>query len=192
MKINHLIISGGGTKSIAYIGALMFISTKLDLTIIKSFSGSSAGSMICLFLNIGYTLKELRDIYFQLDFAIYSNVQIDNMLNLYGFDNGNKFINLVKSFIINKGYDPDMSFKILYELTHQELYITGTNIIKEKPEYFSYISTPDMKIIDAIRASISIPLCYSPVNINNNIYIDGSTLAPYPNKCVKDKIEKRK
>ena len=187
MKINHLIISGGGTKGISYIGALMFIANKIDCTLIDSFSGSSAGSMICLFLNIGYTLKELRDIFFLLDFTIYSDMKIDNMFNIYGFDDGNKFINLIKSIIINKGHDPNITFKRLYEITSKELYITGTNITTEKPEYFSHISTPDMKIIEAIRVSISIPLFYSPVNINNNLYIDGAVLSPYPNKCVKNK-----
>ena len=38
--------------------------------------------------------------------------------------------------------------------------------------YYSYETFPDMKIIDALRISFSIPFIFEPIKMNNKIYVD--------------------
>ena len=48
-------------------------------------------------------------------------------------------------------------------------------------EYYSFETTPQMKLIDAIRISISIPFIFTPVINNKGEYvIDGAVYNPYP------------
>ena len=69
---------------------------------------------------------------------------------------------ILTTFIKSKNLSVDITFKELYELTRKLLIITGTNLTKKQGEYFSFLTTPDMKLIDAIRISTSIPFYFTP------------------------------
>lgn len=187
MNLKHLILCGGGAKGLCFIGALNYIFKKIDINNIQSYSGSSAGSIIAFFLNIGCTPNELKNIFFNLDLSNYTNIKFETIINDLGFDDCEKIINLLKSIMISKGIDFKINFYNLFNITKKHLYITGTNLSNEKPEYFCYENTPKMMIIDAIRISISVPILFTPINYNNNIYVDGAILSPYPNDYVKKK-----
>ena len=60
--INTLCLSGGGIKGISYIGTLMYLESEnyLDINNITTYVGTSSGSILSFFLNIGYSLKELE------------------------------------------------------------------------------------------------------------------------------------
>lgn len=72
-----------------------------------------------------------------------------------------------------------------------ELYIIGTNLTTGTSQVFSYETTPDMEVAQAVRISMSIPLIFEAVRQNNtdfngnvaeNIYCDGGVLNNYPIK----------
>lgn len=70
----------------------------------------------------------------------------------------------------------------------KELYIIGTNISKNTSMVFSYNTTPNMEVAEAVRISMSVPLlfesitstCISPPNEEPYIFIDGGMLYNYP------------
>jgi predicted acylesterase/phospholipase RssA len=64
--------------------------------------------------------------------------------------------------------------------TEKTLVITGTNITKRKIVYFNHQSHPNVKIIDAIQASINIPYYFTKYNIDGDYYIDGGVLDNFP------------
>ena len=45
----------------------------------------------------------------------------------------------------------------------KKLILTGTCLNTKNVEYFSYKTHPEMKLIDAIRITVSIPLIYNKV-----------------------------
>lgn len=69
-----------------------------------------------------------------------------------------------------------------------DLYIIGTDISTKNSKVFSYESTPNMEVAEAVRISMSIPLYFEPVKIqekiNNNsltnFYSDGGIMRGYP------------
>ncbi len=98
------------------------------------------------------------------------------------------------------GFDETLTFGELHELhkkdptIFKDLYIVVTNLSKSRPEVFSYESTPEVLIIDAVRASMAIPFFFKPVKIrckkekigiciySEDTYVDGGILLNYPIK----------
>ena len=105
MLYNELIISSGGNKGFATLGALTYFSKYYPIYNIKYLTGCSFGSIICLFLNIGYNMNEINDILFKINFGEFQDCKIINFLNTYGFDDGSKFSNFIKATILHKNYD---------------------------------------------------------------------------------------
>ena len=62
----ELIISSGGNRGVALVGALNDFANHIPINKIKYLTGCSIGAMISLAINLGYTINELNDILFIL------------------------------------------------------------------------------------------------------------------------------
>ena len=172
---SHLIISGGGIKGIAIIGVLKVLFKNNLINNLEGYIGSSVGGLICFLLNIGYTYVELKHIIFNINFSEYRNINISNIFNNWGLDNCDNLMKLIMAIIKQKNISYDITFKQLYEKTNKELVLTGSELIKNEIKYYSYKETPDMKILEAIRITISYPIIFNPIKKNitpKNINID--------------------
>lgn len=68
-----LILSGGGQKGYAMIGAIYFMEELDKLRHINTFVGTSVGSIICAMLVLGYNCSEIHDMALLIDcFQIYN------------------------------------------------------------------------------------------------------------------------
>ncbi len=179
-KYDELIISSGGNKGIATLGALIYFSNHYPINKIKYLTGSSIGAIICMLLNIGYNINELKDIIFNINFMEFQECKIMNFINKCGFDEGTKFYNFLKATILNKNFDVNITFKQLYKLTDKVLTIAVANITKGITEYHNHLTTPDLPIVLSVKMSSNIPILFSPVYYNNNYYVDGGLLDPFP------------
>ena len=186
LNFDYITIAGGGIKGIGFVGALTALDKAGIINKLKGYSGSSIGSVLCLLLNLGYSINEMKDIAFGLDFEQFKDPKVSLLLNDFGFDNGSK-INKLLYAIIKQKQNPDITFKQLYELTDKLLVVTGSNINKGIAEYFSHITTPDMQIIQAIRISIAFPIYFTPVKVGYTVYSDGALFDPCPIKFFDDK-----
>ena len=161
-KLDELIICSGGIKAIYIIGCLNNLSKIHPLHLFNYYTGCSAGSIICLLLNIGYNIDDIENI-ISIDLKIFQEVKITNLINYGGFDNGIKMNNLFKAFILNRDYDVNITFNELYQKTGKTLTFTTTNITTGKTEYHNYITQPNMSILLSLRMSINIPIVYTPI-----------------------------
>ena len=183
--IDTLCFSGGGTKGISYIGVLSYLDKHdyLKLSNIKKYAGTSSGSIISFFLILGYTPDELKDFVLKFNFNKFEpDINCNIFLSKYGMDNGEKLITAIRTFLNQKFNKQDITFSELYDLTNKELEVFTTNYTKGCSEVFSYKNTPDMSVILAIRMSISVPLLFTPVEYNNNFYVDGGITVNFPLK----------
>jgi len=178
-KLDELIICAGGVKCIYIIGCLNNLSKIHPLHLFNYYTGCSAGSIICLLLNIGYNIDDIENI-ISIDLKTFQEVKITNLINYGGFDNGIKINNLFKAFLLNRNYDINITFNELYETTKKVLTFTTTNITTGKTEYHNYITQPNMPILLSLRMSINIPIVYTPIKYNDNYYVDGALLDSYP------------
>ena len=64
-----LVVSGGSTKGILFLGALHFFYLKGSLDQINSYFGTSVGSIICLLLAVGYHPLDLVTCFEKINFS---------------------------------------------------------------------------------------------------------------------------
>ncbi len=174
--IDTLCLGGGGIKGISYLGALIYLQEEkyLDFENINNFVGTSVGSVISFFLNLGFNFYELKDFVNQFDFkSVTLDINCNRFLSEYGMDKGDKIVMILKTFLKEKLDVDDITFLELNQKTNKDLKIIATNYTKSKCEIFSHTETPDVSVILAIRMSISIPLVFTPVLFNDCYYVDG-------------------
>ncbi|CAK0745360.1 NTE family protein [Gammaproteobacteria bacterium] len=185
MELKNLIIQGGSIKGIATTGALQYMHEIGILDKIENYAGTSIGGVLCFLLVIGYTPKDIKDIVFSKDFNVILNdahpwLYPYNLMRKYGVNTGYKFIKLLEELLINKKHDKNITFKELYAKTNKTLVVTGTNITKKKTVFFNWHTYPNMKVLEALRITISIPFFFTVITFENDIYVDGGILMNYP------------
>ena len=89
--------------------------------------------------------------------------------------------------ILSLNYTPTITFKELFLDTNIKLNISATDIDNCKQEIFNHEIHPDVPIIDVILASVSLPLIFPPVIINNKRYVDGFLMNDIPYQILEDK-----
>lgn len=184
--IKNLVIAGAAIKTISILGAISHMedNNKLILSKVDNFIGSSGGSIICYLLSMGYDTKMSFTIISKL-MMIYTKTNTDpdcifNLFGSFGLDNGEFFTKWVIDTTFDKLKLKNPTFIEFAKATGKNLNICATNISKMKFAVFNVNNTPNIKVSDAIRASISIPLLFAPVIINGDYFVDSGVLNNFP------------
>lgn len=185
-----LVLSGGGVKGIAHIGALKALNELNYLRYIDTYCGTSVGALICSLLIIGYSLNELYEFIMDFNLDQIKSLCVENFIYKFGFDDGNNFNMILKKMFITKKIDPSITLNELYCKTKKKLIVTTVCVNENKVEYMSYENFPNMQVILAIRMSTCIPFFFSPIKYNKKLYIDGSVFNSFPIDLFKNKLNK--
>jgi hypothetical protein len=190
----ELVISSGGIFIVHYIGALMALDKYHPVQKFKYYTGCSAGGILSALLVMGYTGDELCEVIANIDITEYQELKIANLISHYGFDNGEKFYDLFKKMMADKGFTENTTFLELFERTHKVLTLTVLNITKQAPEYHNVFSTPYARVIDAIQMTMNIPILFKPIkktvtymnqHQEGHHYMDAGIIDPFPWKVIK-------
>jgi predicted acylesterase/phospholipase RssA len=176
-----LVFAGGGMKGISYIGALEELQARSMLTFIRGVAGVSIGSLFAAAIALGYTIEELKNECMGLDFAALQNFNEETLFDVfdtYGVDDGANLRRFLCDLLAKKGHGPGLRFKDLKGSAELRIYACrlDNGVVTE----FSARATPAVPIVDAIMASMAIPLYFRPVIIGGLHYIDGGVTNNYP------------
>lgn len=188
--IDTLVIAGGGLKGFSMISSInkLIKSNIIKLKNIQYYYGTSVGSIICFFLAIGYTMEELEIFINKFNFKSLSNdLDIDNLFENYGLSYGSNIMTTIHSLLTAKTRLLDINFKTLYKKYNIKLYIIATNVTDGLEEIFSLENTPAVSIMTAIRASIAVPIVFTPITIEGKQYLDGGLVNNFPINHVSSK-----
>jgi predicted acylesterase/phospholipase RssA len=181
--IDTLILSGGGLKGFGYIGGLKVLESNniINIKKINNYYANSVGTIISLLLAIGYNLDFLEEFIIKFDFKkVIPKLNLPNIFNNLGISNGNEIMIIIQTMFLKKTKVKDMTFDEFYNKYNIKLNYITTNYTLGKEEVLSFDNTPDLSVLLAVRMSIAIPLIFTPVIINNNIYIDGFLSNNFP------------
>jgi len=185
----NLVFEGGGVKGIAYVGAMQVLEEEGIVPDIIRVGGTSAGAINATLFALGFTNSAQRAILRGLDFNNFMDDSwgvirdTDRLLNKFGWYKGDFFHGWISGHIKTKLGDPNATFADLKEDGKPDLYVYGTNLSTRFGEVFSYEHTPKVRIADAVRISMSIPLFFAAVrNARDDVYVDGGVLDNYPVK----------
>ena len=159
-----LVLSGGGMRAVAHLGALQVLETNNLLSHVQEYIGVSAGAFLAFCLCIGYSLKELQQIVLSFDFQLIRNITPESIVEFpmsFGLDNGEKLEKLLYSVMRIKGINPDITFDSLP--TSKSLRCYATDVYTFSLREFSHQKTPNIKITTELLASMCLPAYFVTV-----------------------------
>jgi len=159
------IFSGGGTRLPCYIGILQALE---DLGLnFNSLVGVSGGSIVAAMVAAGKTFEQMKDLALHTDFKQFRGFSLMNLVRTGGLSSGDKF---------ERWMDAQLGGARFCDLM-LDLHVLATDINGGGPVIFNKTRTPQMKVSEAVRYSMSIPLLFSFKTFENHVMADGVILA---------------
>ena len=185
----NLVFEGGGVKGIAYVGALEVLEEEGILKNIERVAGTSAGAMIAVLVALGYTPKEISEILWDINFKRFMDSSwgivrdINRLIKDFGWYKGDHFRDLMADYIERKTQNGEITFEELAKnKKYSELHLIGADLSTGLAKVFNATNTPKVKVADAARISMSIPLFFAAVKGvegDGHVYVDGGLLNNY-------------
>jgi NTE family protein len=193
-------LSGGGVRGASHIGVLKaFCENHIKIDYI---SGTSMGAIVAALYACGYTPEEIQDIFKRYD--------LDRILQVYdkrpkgpvkllgfvwglmakdadqccGFFNLKKVEKIIEELLLKRGARMMGDTAIFLAIPAADLkqgktvfFVSDKMVFTPSPQ-FDYIN--DVQISQAVRASISYPIVFSPFNLRDYQLTDGGVTTPIP------------
>lgn len=183
----RIVLSGGGIKVISLVGALKVLHGAGQLKKIREICGVSAGAWLAFMMAARCPIARIEGLVLDIDFSVIRNLTPEALLGFpetFGLDDGSKLAKFLESItrVVLK-LDPDISFEGLAALPGSLPFrCWATDLNTQSVREFSAIKTPTVKILDALRASMCIPLYFVPVRdpVNQHMLIDGGIQGNLP------------
>ena len=157
-----LVLGSGGARGLAHIGAIEALEER-GYTI-TSIAGCSMGSIIAGMYAAGQ-LKEAKEWFLSVDKQLILRMMDINLLSSNSLVKGQRIIQELQKVVPDRPLEklPIPCTIIASDLMHTEEVVFRTG-----------------SLFQAVRASISIPLFFSPVQMGERLLVDGGILNPLP------------
>uniref|UniRef100_UPI00404A6146 patatin-like phospholipase family protein n=2 Tax=Flavobacterium sp. TaxID=239 RepID=UPI00404A6146 len=196
----NLVFEGAGIRGIAYSGVLKEMESANILKDISKVGGTSAGAITAMMVSLGYNSNEIYEIISETKFQKFNDGAylffggFSRLKGKYGWYKGNEFTKWLEKIIKSKTGNAEITFEELEQQGFKKLYVTATCLNKQNLIVFSAETYPKMKVKDAVRISMSIPLYFEAVFIdslgkvyknhkkhkNLDIVVDGGIIGNFP------------
>lgn len=184
----NLVFEGGGVKGIAYTGALEVLDREGILQNIERVAGTSAGAMMAVLVGLRYSSKEMQEVLWDLNFKGFIDSSWGVLRNShrlfkeYGWCKGDYFRSVMAELIERKTGNGEITFGELARMQQfRDIYLVGADLTTGLSKLFCAQQTPEVKVADAARISMSIPLIFAAIRDKDKkrLYVDGGLLENY-------------
>jgi len=184
-KIKHLVISGGGAAGFSFYGALKHTHENglWNIADIERIYATSAGSIISVFLSLGYEWQTIDDYIIKRPWNQVYKCELPMAIQAI------KNQGLFGQSVIQETFTPlfngkdislDITLDDFYEYNKKELHFITTDYDSFDYIDVSYKTHPKWRVIDAVYASCCLPLLFSPFYKESHVYFDGGIRMNYP------------
>ena len=186
-NIDTLALCGGGVYGVSYLGVLesLFKLKKLDIITsgkhISTICGVSVGALLGLFLACG--CNEFDDLHVLLDQLMASSLTVLDPFKIgecWGLNNGRGMRQFIRSFLAKHLGPEAITFRTLREATGVSLHVHATNLESCTPYIFSPDATPSADVVEAVYASMAVPMFFAPSKTFQTVLVDGGLLSNVP------------
>lgn len=163
-----LALSGGGIKGLSHAGALKALEEagiKPDII-----SGVSSGAIVGALYSDGHSPEYISEIFQNVAFRKMTKIRVPNG----GFFTNKPFENHIASNLKSKTFE-ELSIP---------LRLVATNLDKGESTVFS-----EGNLIDAVMASATVPVLFSPREVNGEHFVDGGVLKNFPVSTIRDECD---
>jgi len=193
MPFKNLHINGCGNRFLAYIGIWdvlerFYAGSALGagetwqerVSKLEVVSGSSGGSVVALALHVGLTCAELREAVQPAvdDMRVVAHdPDIKRLMDGFGLFSTDGLRCIVQDVLARAGLSPETTFLRLRRLMGRRFAVKVTNLSEGRTEVMDDETAPDVRVCDAVVASMSVPVLFAPSVINGDMYVDGDIAA---------------
>ena len=177
----RLVFCGGGTRVLFFLPSLVLFEKEGLLSDVNEYWGTSAGALLATFMAITRSASATHGYLHELKYTQFRDINIDNLFainRVWGLDNGDSMMKEIERVfeLIQEGISkktlrdyPGLNI-IVGDLTAHEILILNS------------VTHPELRIVEAIRASMSLPILYIPYRHapTGNHWIDGAVRANFP------------
>lgn len=169
--IDTLVLSGGGSDGLMYIGVVRALQERHVLKQIRHFIGVSAGALMCTMLAFGIPLDKIE--------AYVTDKQLwDHIL---GTGDMGKFRESFSALVQhNSVFSDSATFADLKQRKHIHLELGGLNLDTKEMHMFSDKTEPACVVLDALCISICQPLLFEPRVWQKQQWVDLGIVYNFP------------
>ena len=201
----NLAFQGGGSKALAYHGAIRVLESEGLLAPIERVAGTSAGAALAAMLSLRLDVAEIINVYrsFDVDFFIEalsghlhdhnasqrflqremerlqgSFSSLSRLATRYGW-NSLEYLHVWTQDLLAKYCNGDRraTFSQFRTWGYRDLYVVATNVTRRRTEIFSADTTPDVAVADALIMSQAIPLFFEGLQFDGKQFGQGDHYA---------------
>jgi len=176
--ITHLILSGGGIKGFCYIGIMRYFYMEKLMDNLKYIAGTSIGSYFTILFALKISIEEIEKIIYDVVMNINQHnfkLSIENIEKSFinkGIFDINILTDSLRIILKERCGNENITFLDFIKHCGVNVYIDSLCIDDGKCVIFSAETTPNIKILDAVSASMSVSFLFKPVVINNKYHVD--------------------
>ena len=183
--IEHLVIPGGFMTGIKALGALQTLEKAgfWSLQHIKSIYATSIGSMLAVLFALKYDWETITDYIVLRPWHDVFSITPAHLLDCFqkkGIFGKEIFETFFKPFFELAELPMDITMKAFYERTQIELHFFTVDMNDVKSVDMSYLTHPDLQVIQSVHMSSCLPMLFSPVFHEGRCYVDGGLVENYP------------
>lgn len=177
----RLVFCGGGTRCLVFLQSLLELEQRGRLVRVNEWWGTSAGALLASLYSLTRSVRPLKDIMFSANYLRFRDFDITNILSIHttwGLDDGKslhaeieRLFELVEVGSKAKCMKDAVGLNIVVsDLTDHTTVVCNSNTF------------PNMRIVDALRASMSLPLYFRPYvhPESGHYWVDGAIRANFP------------
>lgn len=169
MKKLGLALSGGGAKGFAHIGVFKMLEECALMPDI--IAGTSVGALMGALFADGYRADELQELFTGREFSEFAQLQIPKS----GLFDSKRFRYFLKRHLRAKNIE-DLQIPMVIMATDLDNGVS--HAFRQGP------------IVEAVTASCSIPIIFSPVVIGGVHYVDGGLFHNFPVSIIREECER--
>ena len=175
-----LVFAGGGTRCLVFLPALLELQKRGHLSCVKNVWGTSAGALLGTLYALCHDARKVYDAMYKADFTKFRDIDVSNIFSImstWGLDDGKSLVAMIEDLI--EQVDPGSKTKTMSELPTMNIVVSDLTL--RETIVVNAITFPTLRLVEAIRASMSLPFFLRPyITEHKHIWVDGALIHNFP------------
>lgn len=179
----HLILSGGGLRSLSCLGAIEYLDCHGFMNSIKSISACSYSALVATLYCIGCPLSELKKHIYDRNWSrMYKTTgnvtatssDIYHVASTFGKNDGSQLLSLITELIEKYTGNPHYTLNDLYHDRGIDLVISCLDLASKSLIFLNREQHPNVPLRVLLRATCTIPEIMAPIILDGHYLVDAS------------------
>ena len=168
-----------------FLPALRALERRGHLSAVNEWWGTSAGSLCAALYALTRSVERVEEIMRGTDYLKFRDVNLMNFMNIHtawGLDDGRGLMQEIE-VVLDKAV-AGASHKTMRDVSGLNIVVADLNVYETV--VCSAENYPTLRVAEAIRASMSLPIFYTPFKCptNGHVWVDGGLRAGFPWDCL--------